>query len=104
MPFATVVSAFVTSRLTPILTDDEFKAVFKAVDAYHNEPLNLVNWRAILSAPVSRETQSYLGVFPRIVSVLYSAIDVQITDFVPVISPHLEKEGSIDARSRSCEA
>jgi len=39
-----------------MLTDAEFKVVFKAIEAYHNESLNLINWRAILSAPVSRET------------------------------------------------
>jgi hypothetical protein len=49
-------------------TSDEFKAVFKGIEAYHSEGLNLINWRAILSAPVGRETQSFMGMFPRIVS------------------------------------
>ena len=56
LPYETIIKAFVSSRLSPMLTDAEFKVVFKAIEAYHNESLNLINWRAILSAPVSRET------------------------------------------------
>ena len=68
LPFDTIVSAFITSRMQPELSNNEFKKVFQSIEAYHNEPLSLINWRAILSAPVTRETQSYLGIFPKIVS------------------------------------
>jgi len=73
------------------LTDDEFKAVFKGIEAYHSEGLNLINWRAILSAPVGRETHSFMGMFPRIVSKTFITIDI----FVLFI---LEKERAFDNR------
>ena len=68
LPFDTVVQAFVSSRFVPRLTDAEFRQVFRAIEAYHNEPEQLINWRAVLSAPVSRETQCFMGIFPKIVS------------------------------------
>ena len=48
LPFDQVVKAFVSSRITPVPTDAEFKQIFRALDAYHNEATNQVNWRAIL--------------------------------------------------------
>ena len=48
LPFDQVVKAFVSSRITPVPTDAEFKQIFRAIDAYHNEATNQVNWRAIL--------------------------------------------------------
>ena len=68
LPFAAVTEAFVSSRLHPRPTDEEFKALFTALEAYHNEGLGLINWRSILSAPVERDAASYRGIFPRIVS------------------------------------
>ena len=56
LPFDTVVQAFITSRMQPELSNAEFRKVFNAIEAFHDEKLNLVNWRAILSAPVQRET------------------------------------------------
>ena len=68
LPFAAVTEAFVSSRLHPRPTDEDFKALFTALEAYHNEGLGLINWRSILSAPVERDAASYRGIFPRIVS------------------------------------
>ena len=53
LSFAAVTDAFVTSRLHPRPTDEEFKALFTAIEAYHNESLGLISWRTILSAPVA---------------------------------------------------
>ena len=63
-----VVKAFVSSRLTPALNDDEYKALFRSLEAYHDEANELINWRSILSASVDREVTCIKGIFPRIVS------------------------------------
>lgn len=68
LPEKDVVQAFVSSRLLPLPSDAEFKALFKSLEAYHSEDLNLVNWRSILSATTMREQTSYRGIFPKIVS------------------------------------
>ena len=68
LPEKDVIQAFVSSRLTPLPTDAEFKALFKSLEAYHSEDLNLVNWRSVLSATTMREQTSYRGIVPRIVS------------------------------------
>ena len=67
LPFDQVVNAFTSARLT--MTAQEFRDIFRAIEAYHNEEQGLINWRTILSAPVERETQSLHGAFPRIVSI-----------------------------------
>lgn len=76
LPFDVVVKAFVSSRMTPTLTTEEFKAVFRSIEAYHSEALDLINWRAILSAPVKRETVSYLGIFPIVVSLQFFGLNL----------------------------
>lgn len=71
LPEKDVVQAFVSSRLLPLPSDAEFKALFKSLEAYHSEDLNLVNWRSILSATTMREQTSYRGIFPKIVSKIH---------------------------------
>ena len=58
--------AFVSSGLHPRPTDEEFKALFTALESYHNEDLGLILWRSILSAPIKRAAASYRGIFPRL--------------------------------------
>ena len=50
-----VIQAFTTSGLVPVPTDAEFRALFSALDVYHDEENELVNWSAILAAPVNKE-------------------------------------------------
>ena len=68
LPFEHVVKAFISSRLQPELSNDEFRSVFMAIEAFHDQAMTTVNWRSILSAPIQREAQSVYGIFPRIVS------------------------------------
>ena len=68
LPFQVVVGNFISSRMQPELTNDEFRAVFKGIEAFHDSAETTVNWRNILQAPVARETQNVFGIFPRIVS------------------------------------
>lgn len=56
LPFDSVIQAFISSRIQPELSNAEYRSVFRSIEAYHNEELNLINWRAILAAPVARET------------------------------------------------
>jgi len=37
LPFKDVVDAFVTSRMQPVMSNEEFKAVFRGIEAYHDE-------------------------------------------------------------------
>ena len=68
LPQAEVIDAFVSSRFVPALTNDEFKAVFRGIEAYSDEGKRLVNWRNILKATVEREPNSIKGIFPKNVS------------------------------------
>lgn len=75
LPFDKVVQAFITSRLTPELTKEEFKAVFAALEVFNDEAQNMVNWRNLLQAPVKREQENVYGIFPKIVSRILSTIN-----------------------------
>ena len=59
-----VTDAFVSTNLE--LRNAQYRTLFRALEAYHDEAETLVNWRAILSAPVDRKNKCIGGIFPRI--------------------------------------
>ena len=59
-------TAFNSAYLLPLPTDQEFKMLFKALEAYYNEDLNIVQRSKILDGMVHREHTSIAGIFPRV--------------------------------------
>lgn len=67
MPFEKVKTAFNSSYLLPLPSDQEFKKLFRALEAYYNEDLEIVQWSKILDAMVHREHTCVAGIFPKII-------------------------------------
>ena len=63
-----VIFAFSSARLSPLLSKDEFKQLFKALEVYHDEEKELVNYMKIRESTWSRDINSYRGIFPKMVS------------------------------------
>ena len=74
LPFEEVVNAFITSRLRPELSNEEFRTLFRALEVFHDEAQTIVNWRNLLAAPIKRETLNVYGIFPKIVSTVVAPI------------------------------
>ena len=108
LPQNEVIDAFVSSRFVPSLTNEEFRAVFRAIEAYHDEGRRLVNWRNILKATVDREPQCVYGIFPRNVSTRHPfgiwrskfAIFASLLTRLSIILFHLETEEKNFVRCR----
>ena len=66
-----VIFAFSSARLSPLLTKEEFKQLFKALEVYHDEEKELVNFMKVRESTWSRDINSYRGIFPKMVSELY---------------------------------
>lgn len=67
LPFEKVKTAFNASYMLPIPSDKELKQLFRALEAYYNEDMQIVNWSKILDAITHREQHSMRGIFPRII-------------------------------------
>ena len=65
---ANIMTAFSRSRFRPLMTQEQLSVLIAALEAYVSGDANGdVNFRKILEAPVSRETQSINSIFPKIV-------------------------------------
>lgn len=73
LPFEKVKTAFNAAYMLPIPSDAELKQLFRALEAYYNEDMQIVNWSKILDAITHREAQSYLGIFPKMLVKLSAA-------------------------------
>lgn len=72
-------TAFSKVRFTPIPSRDEFKMLYKALEAYAGiDNQTDVNYNKILEAPVKREHFSINGIFPKIVSHLIKMFNLYI--------------------------
>ena len=66
-----VIFAFSSARLSPLLTKEEFKQLFKALEVYHDEEKELINFMKVRESTWSRDINSYRGIFPKMVSEFY---------------------------------
>ena len=68
-----VIYAFSSARLNPLLAKEEFKALFKALEVYHDEEKQLVNYMRVRESTWSRDINSYRGLFAKMVSKAFPA-------------------------------
>lgn len=65
-----IMTALSRARFRPLPSQQELSNLIKALEAYVKPDSDEVNYRKILEAPVSRESMSINGIFPKIVSFL----------------------------------
>lgn len=67
LSFDKVKTAFNSAYLLPLPSDQEFKRLFRSLEAYYNEEMQIVQWSKILDGMAHREHTSIAGIFPKII-------------------------------------